>query len=101
MLDAHYRNVSKQLGYIVKPSENHVNGLAYHSLNTKQFTKAEYLFKMNVSNYPESSNTYDGLGDFYAATNDKINAVIWYKKALEISEIPETRKKIKNLEGKY
>ena len=101
LLDAHYRNVSKQLGYILKPSENFVNGLAYHSLNTKQFTKAEYLFKMNVSNYTESSNTCDGLGDFYAATNDKINAVMWYKKALEISEIPETRKKLKAFEDQY
>lgn len=101
LLSDHYNNVSKQLGYIVKPPENLVNGLAYHSLNTKQFTKAEYLFKMNVSNYPESSNTYDGLGDFYAATNDKINAVMWYKKALEISEIPETRKKLKTFEDQY
>lgn len=101
LLDAHYKYVSKQLGYIVKPPENLVNGLAYHSLNTKQFTKAEYLFNLNVSNYPESSNTYDGLGDFHVATNDRINAAIWYRKALEISEIPETRQKLKSLEDKY
>jgi hypothetical protein len=55
---------------------------------------------MNTSNYPESSNVYDGLGDFYSKNNDKINAVIWYKKALEILEVPETRKKLKELESK-
>jgi len=60
----------------------------------------QYLFRMNTSNYPESSNVYDGLGDFYSKNNDKINAVIWYKKALEISEVPETRKKLKELESK-
>ncbi|MGN6532234.1 MAG: hypothetical protein ACTHK0_10835, partial [Ginsengibacter sp.] len=100
LLDAHYKNVSKQLGYPVNPAEDLVNGLAYYSLNTKQFTKAEYLFKMNVSNYPESSNAFDSLGDFYLETNDQINAVKYYKKALEITEIPETRKKLKELEDK-
>ncbi|WP_336514441.1 alpha/beta hydrolase-fold protein [Pollutibacter soli] len=101
LLDAHYKSVSRQLGYIVKPPESLVNGLAYYSLNTKQYTKAEYLFRMNVSSYPKSSNVYDGLGDFYSATNDKINAVVWYKKALEIAEVPETRNKLKVLENKF
>jgi len=100
LLDAHYKNVSKELGYIVKPAENLVNGLAYYSLKTKQFSKAEYLFKMNVSNYPESSNAFDSLGDFYLGTNDKVNAAKWYKKALQITEMPETRKKLKELEDK-
>jgi hypothetical protein len=100
LLDAHYKNVSNQLGYNLKPAEDLVNGLAYHSLNTKQFTKAEYLFKMNVANYPESSNAFDSLGDFYLETNDKINAVKCYAKALEIREIPETRKKLNELQKK-
>ncbi|CAN5393060.1 hypothetical protein BH11BAC3_BH11BAC3_02810 [soil metagenome] len=100
LLDAHYKNISKQLGYNLKPAEDLVNGLAYHSLNTKQFTKAQYLFKMNVANYPESANAFDSLGDFYLETNDKINAVKCYAKALEIREIPETRKKLNELQKK-
>lgn len=99
LLDAHYKNISKQLGYSVKPAEDLVNGLAYHSLNTKQIAKAEYLFKMNIANYPESSNAFDSLGDFYLANKDKINAVKCYKKALEITEIPETRRKLKELQN--
>lgn len=97
LLDVHYKNISKQLGYIVKPSESLVNGLAYYSLNTKQFTKAEYLFKMNVFNYPGSSNVYDSLGDYYLAIGDKTNAAKYYKKALKFKEIPETRTKLKAL----
>ncbi len=100
LLDAHYKNVSKQLGYSVKPGEDLINGLAYHSLSTKQFTKAKYLFKMNVSNYPESANAFDSLGDFYNKTGDKVNALKCYKQALEITEIPETRKKLKELQEK-
>ncbi len=100
LLDAHYKNVSKQLGYPVKPAEDLVNGLAYHSLNTKQFTKAKYLFQMNVSNYPGSANAFDSLGDCYMETGDKVNAVKCYKQALDITEIPETRKKLKALQEK-
>ena len=99
LLDTHYKNVSKQLGYNLKPAEDLVNGIAYHSLNTKQFTKAEYLFKMNVANYPKSANAFDSLGDFYNETGDKVNAVKCFRKALEITEIPETRKKLYQLQS--
>ena len=100
LLDAHYKNVSKQLGYNLKPAEDLVNGLAYHSLNTKQFTKAQYLFKMNVTNYPESANAFDSLGDFYNETGNTANAIKFYKQALVIKEIPETRKKLNELQKK-
>ncbi|MEP7238835.1 MAG: tetratricopeptide repeat protein, partial [Ferruginibacter sp.] len=100
LLDAHYKNMTEQLGYSVKPAEDLVNGLAYYSLNTKQFTKAKYLFNMNVSNYPESANAFDSLGDFYNKTGDTANAIKYYKQALVIKEIPETRKKLKELQEK-
>lgn len=97
LLDVHYKNISKQLGYNVKPAEDLVNGLAYHSLNTKQFTKAQYLFKMNVANYPGSANAFDSLGDSYNVRGDKANAIKCYKRALEITEIPETRIKLNHI----
>jgi predicted alpha/beta superfamily hydrolase len=100
LLDAHYKNISKQLGYSVKPAEDLVNGLAYHSLKTKQFTKAQYLFKMNVANYPASANAFDSIGDYYNDRGDKANAIQCYKQALNITEIPETRKKLKELQEK-
>src|SRR5690606_34843806 len=31
LLDVHYKNVSRQMGYPVKPAESLVNGLAYYS----------------------------------------------------------------------
>lgn len=99
LLDVHYKNISKQLSYSVKPSEDFVNGLAYYSLKTKQFIKAKYLFKMNVSNYPESSNAFDSLGDFYNETDDKENAIKCYKRVLEIKPIPETTNKLNRLQA--
>jgi predicted alpha/beta superfamily hydrolase len=99
LIDAHYKNVSEQLGYNLKPAEDLVNGLAYFSLKAKQFTKAQYLFKMNVANYPGSANAFDSLGDFYMETGDKVNAVQCFRKALGNTEIPETRKKLNQLQS--
>ena len=44
LLAAHYKNVSEQMGYIIKPGENQVNNLGYKMMGKKQFIKAETLF---------------------------------------------------------
>lgn len=55
---------------------------------------------MNVANYPESANAFDSFGDFYNETGDKVNAIKCYRRSLVIKEIPETRKKLKELQEK-
>jgi hypothetical protein len=94
LLVTHYNNVSEQIGYLVKPDESQVNSLAYHMLNQKQFDKAEALFKLNIANYPETANCYDGLGDLYLAKGDKTNAIASFKKTLSLIAIPETKEKL-------
>jgi hypothetical protein len=93
----HYTNVSKQIGYLIKPDENQVNSLGYYMLNKKQFIKAEALFKLNITNYPETANCYDGLGDLYLAKGDKIKAIESFKKTLSLKIIPETNQKLEAL----
>jgi len=102
LLTAHYKRVSEQMGYVVKPSESQVNSFGYQMLGAKQFKKAGNLFKLNVANNPTSSNCYDSLGDFYLGTGDKTKATESFKKALTLQEIPETREKLNKLlaEGK-
>ena len=95
-----YENVSKQFGYKVKPPEIMVISLAYNYLHYKYFEDAFYLFKLNVSNYPDSWGVYDAIGDYYTATGDKAKAIDNYKKALSIKEIPDTKKKLEKLQGK-
>jgi predicted alpha/beta superfamily hydrolase len=97
LLVAHYKNVSEQMGYEVKPAENQINSLGYSMLGNKQFSKAETLFKLNITNYPESANCYDSLGDLYIETSDKTKAIENFKKALSLKEIPESRKKLNEL----
>lgn len=97
LLVTHYKNVSEQIGYPVKPAESQVNGLAYYMLRQKQFIKAEALFKLNIANYPGSANCYDGLGDLYLAKGDKAKAIESFKKTLTLKLIPETKQKLEAL----
>jgi predicted alpha/beta superfamily hydrolase len=97
ILVAHYKNVSEHMGYIIKPGESQVNNLGYQMLGTKQFTKAETLFKLNISNNPYSGNCYDSLGDLYLETGDKTKAIESFKKALTLKAIPETKEKLEKL----
>ena len=66
--------------------------------------QVDLVFKVritqNISNYPDSWNAYDSLGDYYAATGDKAKAIDTYKKVLSLKEIPDTRKKLEALHGK-
>jgi tetratricopeptide (TPR) repeat protein len=93
LLVTHYKNVSAQIGYLVKPDESQVNNLGYYMLRQKQFIKAEALFKLNITNYPETANCYDGLGDLYLATGDKLKALENFKKTLSLKN--DSRNKTK------
>ena len=97
LLITHYNNVSEQIGYRVKPDENQVNSLGYYLLRQKQFIKAEALFKLNITNYPETANCYDGLGDLYLAKGEKLKAIESFKKTLSLKIIPETKQKLENI----
>ncbi|WP_264536673.1 alpha/beta hydrolase-fold protein [Flavobacterium sp. N1736] len=97
LLVAHYKNVSENMGYIVKPGESQINNLGYQMMGAKQLAKAETLFKLNTTNYPESANCYDSLGDLYLEKGDKAKAIEAFKKALTLKAIPETKEKLEKL----
>jgi predicted alpha/beta superfamily hydrolase len=97
LLVAHYNKVSKQMGYLVKPNESQVNSLGYQMIASKQFKKAESLFKLNIANNPNSGNCYDSIGDLYLAMNNKTKAIASFRKALSLAEIPESKAKLEKL----
>ncbi|WP_298883646.1 hypothetical protein [uncultured Polaribacter sp.] len=75
------------LNEVVK--EYRLNRIGYKYIKNKEFNKAIEIFKINTVLYPKSSNTFDSLGDAYLKYKDTVNAVISYKKALNIN--PENR----------
>lgn len=95
----HFDQLSKKMGYQIKPDEGEINYMGYDFLGRKLYKTAERLFKLNVDNYPESYNVYDSYGDYFVALKDKENAILQFKKALSIMENEGSRKKLTELEG--
>ncbi len=95
----HYAYLSKKMGYQIKPDEGEINYMGYDFLGRKMYKSAERLFKLNVDNYPDNYNVYDSYADYLIAIDDKANAIIQLKKALEIKENEVSRKKLAELEG--
>jgi predicted alpha/beta superfamily hydrolase len=99
-IENHYNVVSEKMGYRIYPSESMINTLGYNAIYMNNLALAEFFFKMNIDNYPESFNVYDSMGDYYSAIGDDKQAIKMYKKALRIHENPDTELKLKNIEKK-
>ncbi len=69
--------------YDIAPGE--LNQLGYFLLNTKKMTaEAIAIFKLNVAEFPKYANGYDSLGEAYLAAGDKAQAILNYRKSLEL-----------------
>ena len=99
-IENHYKNVSEKMGYKVSPSENTIYVFAINSLYMKNYVLAEYFFKLNITNHPESFLAYDSFGDYYAAVGDELNAIAMYTKALLFMENTDTKEKLDKLQKK-
>jgi CubicO group peptidase (beta-lactamase class C family) len=66
-------------------SEDAINGAGYQELGLKKMADAIRIFQLNVDLHPESSNTYDSLGEAYMANGQKELAIKNYEKSLEMN----------------
>lgn len=85
--------------YVVR--ERELNQLGYNLLLENKVTEAVKVFKLNVDLYPDSWNVYDSYGEALAAAGDTENAILNYKKSIELN--PENnggKEMLKKLEGK-
>lgn len=53
-------------------------------LQSGKISEAVKVFKLNVELYPQSANVYDSYGEALAAVGDKENAIINYRKSVEL-----------------
>ncbi|HCL07021.1 MAG TPA: hypothetical protein DHW64_14200, partial [Chitinophagaceae bacterium] len=83
-LKKHYANVSAKMGYKNAAPASLINYLGYAALGNKQYNKAEALFTLNMEWYPESSHVYDAYADYLLVRKDTSNAVLHYKKSLQL-----------------
>jgi tetratricopeptide (TPR) repeat protein len=66
-------------------SQAQVNRLGYWLLGKKRIDEAIDVFKMNVEDYPDSSNAYDSLGEAYMMKGDKEQAIQNYQRSVELN----------------
>ncbi len=64
--------------------EIRLNRIGYTLLNEKSLDPAIRIFKLNVALFPESSNTYDSLGEGYLHSGDMQRAEENYRRSLEL-----------------
>ncbi len=76
--------------------ETDLNRLGYLALTKKEYNKAIKIFKLNTILHPKSSNTFDSLGEAYHRNKDSVNAIVSFKKALELNPKSTRAKKYIN-----
>ena len=82
------------------PPENEINTIGYYHLKS-EVKKALPFFKLNVTNYPTSSNAFDSLGEVYMLLGDKKNALKNYKESFRLNPRNDNAKKmIRKLQSK-
>jgi CubicO group peptidase (beta-lactamase class C family) len=100
-LEAGIAAFKKQKGskeYILK--ENDMNALGYQFLQSGKLNEAIAVFKLNVAEFPESSNVYDSLGEAYMEAGNKELAILNYKRSVEMDPKNENGKEmLKKLQG--
>lgn len=69
--------------------EYRLNSIGYRFVRNKKYNEAKQMFQINIALYPNSSNVYDSMGEWYLTQKDTLNAIANFKKALSIN--PENR----------
>jgi hypothetical protein len=72
-------------------NENELNNYGYQLLGNKQNEKAIGIFVLNTQRHPASANVWDSLGEAYALSGDKKNAIASFKKSLSLNPPAATR----------
>ncbi len=82
---AQYRDLKAKQAATYDFAEPELNQLGYQLLRSGKSKEAIEIFKLNVEAYSQAFNTYDSLGEAYAAINERELAKQNYKKSLELN----------------
>jgi predicted alpha/beta superfamily hydrolase len=105
-LDAYYRELSERYGYPIAVPEAFINQLGFIYLRAGRTAEAIEVFRENIRRFPGSANTYDSLGDAYAAAGMFPEAAESYRDALRLGwltsdpVVPYSAAKLKDAESR-
>jgi uncharacterized membrane protein len=83
--EAQYRSLRAQGFPGVSESEADTNSLGYRLLRKQNPQAAIAVFRLNVETHPTSANVYDSLGEAQLAAGLRADAVLSYRKAVQIA----------------
>jgi len=72
-------------------NENELNNYGYALIGNKDFKKAIAVLALNTQKHPKSANVWDSLGEAYALSGDKQNAIANFKKSLSLNPPPNVK----------
>src|SRR5450631_1198799 len=72
-------------------TENDLNIYGYELLGENKFPQAIDVLKLATQKHPESANAWDSLGEAYALSGDKKNAIPCFKKSLSLNPPAPTK----------
>jgi tetratricopeptide (TPR) repeat protein len=94
------KDYSKKYDPAFKLEENALNAWGYQLLNQKKDNEALAIFKLNTTLYPASANAYDSYAEILELTDNKKDALINYKKSLQLNaKNKNAAERIKMLSG--
>jgi Flp pilus assembly protein TadD len=66
-------------------SEKELNRVGYRLLDAGRAADAVEILKLSVEQFPNNGMAYDLLGDAYLAVGNKAQAIVSYRRALELN----------------
>lgn len=80
-IQSHSNYLNETFGHGTPISFEFIDECGYLALDAKNNKEANYLFELNVKNYPKMWESYYALGDYYSEIPNLKTALEYYKKA--------------------
>lgn len=78
-----------------------MNFIAEKLLNLKRYEEAKVIAESNAAEFPDNDLIILTMGNIYLALNRKEEAILFYKKTLQLyPDYQEAKNRLKQLEGK-
>lgn len=72
-------------------TDNELNIYGYTLLGNKDYKGAIQVLALNAQKHPKNPNAWDSLGEAYALSGDKANAIANFKKSLSLNPPPNVK----------
>ena len=83
---------------LLKSIQSNINSLGYNYVSKKELQKAIHLFGLNTKYFKDSGNAWDSYAEAHLLNNDKVNAIKYYTKALEVNpDLSSSKEQLKKL----